>query len=420
MKKNMIHHRPRKLAATGVLAAALCSVAYSADAPPESPPSVLQAIEKALADGNSSVKTGVSAFFEDQNSAANKGFVFGFIQGDYQTKNYDGLSAGAGFVFAPEIWEDKSGDYDSKFSAPAKVRRLYLRYDFTDWDNTYLAGGRVGLADSPITHGDAGDGLTGSVGGPLPFTFTGTAITRWVHHAKASWDGHISGTEQVKNFYPDAGDVFLNANVEIPVRSGFTVTPSVAYQQHVLAVYAATAELVVPVETFGEGVRWRTEVIGAFHENEATSSVTEANDFDSHASSGRIFTGLESNQGSIGVGAYALSDDKLNLDPGAFSHFDPLNDDDLFPFNDENDAQLFYTKGTYSLGSLDLEAHFGAGRNSSRDVSSDSYEVDLTAVYHFSKKLSLKIEYSTVQFENQDVRDGGDYQKGGGMLRYTF
>jgi hypothetical protein len=421
MKTTLLPPRIQKLAATGFVVAALAIGAYGTEVPEESASSsFLQPLEKALAEGSASVKTGISAFFENQDSAQNKGFIFGFVQGDYQTRTYDGFSIGGGFVFAPEIWEENSGDYDSKFSSPAKVRRLFLRYDATDWKNTYLVGGRIGLADSPITHGDAGDGVTASLQGPLPVTLTGTAITRWTHHAKASWDGHISSTEQVKDFYPEAGDVFLNVNLEVPLGSRVTVTPSIAYQEHVLAVYATTAELVLPLEAVGKGVRWKTEVVGAFHENEAIPSVTAANDYDSHASSGRFFTALENDRASLGVGVYALSDDKLKLDPGAFSHFDPLDDDDLFPFNDENDAQLFYTKATYTLGALDLSAHFGAGRNSSAAVRSDSYEIDLQATYHFSKHLMLEAKYSTVQFENQEVRDGGDYHKARGMLRYTF
>lgn len=390
--------------------------------PPTRATSPLQPLQSALADGKSSVQTGAAVYYRDNNDTPDKGMAFGIVQGDYQTAPWEGFSLGGGFLFAPEIWEDNDGDYDSSFSTPAKVRRLYLRYDLPDWEETYVLGGRVGLADSPLTTGDAGDGLTFSLQGPLPVRLTGTAIGRWVDNITSSYDASgITQTEQLKDLYAGAGDVFFNANLEVPLGSLLKVTPAVAYQQHVLATYETTAEFSLPLDGIGTGVQWKTRGIGAYHENEATSSVTAANNFDNHAWSYLFFTGLEGEQGQIGVGYYGLSDDTLALAPGAFNHFGPLKEDDLYPANPRNDAHLFYTKATYQLGDLTLRANFGVGRNTDGSGNdTDSYELDLFATYQMTERVKIDGYFVTVQFDDQAALSSGDYHVGGARLLYSF
>ena len=382
----------------------------------------LQPLEKAFRDGKGSLQTGATVYYRDNNDTPDKGIAFGIVQGDYQTAAWEGFSLGGGFLFAPQIWEDNDGDYDSSFSTPAKVRRLYLRYDLPDWKETYITGGRVGLADSPLTTGAAGDGMTFSLQGPLPVRLTGTAISRWIDDLTSSYDANgITETEQLKDIYPDAGEVFLNANLEVPLGSLLTVTPAVAYQQHVLATYGTTADFALPLDGLGEGVKWRTKGIGAYHKNEAIPSVTAANDFDNHAWSYLIFTGLEGEQGQIGFGYYGLSDNTLALAPGAFNHFGPLKEDDLYPANARNDAHLFYTKTTYRLSDLTLRANFGIGRNSDGTGNdTDSYELDLFATYQMTERVKIDGYFVIVQFDDQAALSSGDYHVGGARLLYSF
>ena len=383
----------------------------------------LGAFEESLFGGNWSMQTGASVYYRDNNNAENKGVSFGFVQGGYMSEDFHGFSAEGGFLFAPEIWEDQDGDYDDSFDSSAKVRRLFLEYQVPDWEKTYLRAGRVGLAPgAPITHGDAADGATFSVQGDLPVRVTGSAIYRWIHHITSSYDADgISDTLELRDVYDEAGDVFFNVNVEVPVGSGVKITPSVAYQENVLAAYAATGEIAVPLEDSKGGLRWVTKAVGAYHTNEATDAVTEANGFDDEAFSYLVFTGLQSKQGSVGVGYYGLSDDTLDLDPGAFSHFDPLKEDDLYPANPQNDANLFYLKSSYLVGDWKLAANFGFGQNSTPEIdNSSSFEFDFFATYKIDEHLVLDGYFVTVQFEDQEILGSGDYALGGARIRYIF
>jgi len=86
----------------------------------------LDTIKDDLFGGQWTMQTGATVFYRDNNSSADKGVSFGFVQGDYKSKDFHGISAGGGFLYAPEIWEDQSGDYDDSFDQPAQVRRLFL------------------------------------------------------------------------------------------------------------------------------------------------------------------------------------------------------------------------------------------------------------------------------------------------------
>jgi hypothetical protein len=248
------------------------------------------------------------------------------------------------------------------------------------------------------------------------------AIYQWIYYITSSYDADgITETLELSDVYEDAGDVFFNVNVEVPVGDAVKITPSVAYQEKVLAAYAATGEITVPLDDSKDGLRWVSKAIGAYHTNEATDAVTEANGFDDEAWSYLVFTGLQSDVGSVGIGYYGLSNDTLNLDPGAFSHFDPLKEDDLYPANPQNDADLFYLKSSYRINDWEFSANFGFGRNSTVDgTGSDSFEFDFFATYKIDEHLILDGYFVSVQLEDQEVLSSGDYAEGGARIRYIF
>lgn len=157
---------------------------------------------------------------------------------------------------------------------------------------------------------------------------------------------------------------------------------------------------------------WNAEGIYALYGNEVPESLKpDYEDVHSY----RIHASVEHSKTAIGMGYWSVSDDKGDITGGIFDTFDPLEEDDLMPYNDQNNAYLWYIDGRAKVGPVSMDIAFGYGKNDA--LKSYSRELDVWIYYAITPELQLG---GYVVWTDYDTDNVASYNRTGASLTYSF
>tara|TARA_R100000027_G_scaffold67263_1_gene65297 strand:+ start:23398 stop:24636 length:1239 start_codon:yes stop_codon:yes gene_type:complete len=390
--------------------AAICFLATEVTASETAPPA--DSFSEVFAEGKLEGQIGVGINAEDNQNLNNSGFSWGYIEAKYTTATWNGLKAGGSFLGVTKIWENHSGDYSSVFTEDLDLQELFL--DYRNEEETLGALiGRATMPSNPGLDGDYQQGVNLHAGSAAGYSIDLSVINRWIKYSTYNYDRHgITGWDDIDAVNGDAGELFFASVVQIPVGENFSVSPYLNYQDDVMIYYGATFNASVPTDSLAEKSYWETNLILAIYDNQVPKAIEP--DYED-ARGGLLYTGLAFEEYTLGGGIYWISDDTINTGAGAFNIFDPLKQDDLYPYNDENDMLLFYLKASAQWGNLTVYPAVGIGRNYA--VDSDSLELDLLLRYDLPGNFVLEGYLIYVEFEDSTL---ANYSIGGATIGYNF
>jgi len=368
-----------------------------------------------LEGGSFFASTGVAINYRANRHAPDPGVGWAFLNTDYETGSWYGLSAGAAFLLVPKLWQNQDGDYDDTFDQPYDLRNLYLSWNYYQDEDSFfrLSGGRKGFPGNPSLDGMSQEGLGASWSTGHKLSLHLGAFHRWIRYSTPNYDANgITGWKDVSQANEGAGDVFLAASAEWYPHPDLSVSPYINHQEGVMSVYGSTFAYELPLGGTGHNFTWNTEVILAYYQNRVSAQVEP--DFNG-VGAGRVYTSIAGEKNSTGVGVFWVGKGNQDTKAGLFTIFDPLKEDDLYPFNDRNRTHLFYWMATMEWEGLTIYPAVGIGRNDA--VRSNSYEVDLLFDYSVSENFSLAGFFVYVKFEKEVLPD---YSIVGASLAYGF
>ncbi|MBC2604084.1 hypothetical protein [Puniceicoccus vermicola] len=376
--------------------------------------SLLDSVSEFLRRGQLEGQIGIGANQRIYNNEAGDGpgLSWGYLQTRYVTPTYNGLSAGGAFLAVGEVWEDHTGDFDSVFTEPFDIEELYL--EFLNDDQTLGAHiGRKTMPSNPGLDGDYQQGLNLHAGTESGYSLDFSIIDRWIRYSTYNYDLHgITGWDDVDAVNSAAGELFFAAVIDLPFSSHFTLSPYFNYQEDVMAYYGTTFTSSIPTENLAAQSHWDTQLILAIYDNQVPTSIEP--DYED-AWGGLLYTGLAFERYSLGGGVYWISDNTIDTGAGAFHIFDPLKEDNLYPYNNQNDFELYYLKGSATFGDLTINPAIGIGRNHA--IESDSIEIDVLFNYDLPGNFQLEGYFVYVDFE-KDIFPS--YFLGGATIGYNF
>ncbi|NEX15816.1 MAG: hypothetical protein C1943_04040 [Halochromatium sp.] len=323
-----------------------------------------------------------------------------------------------------DLWQQSSGDFDNVFQQPVDVRDLFVNWHAPS--SAYgVTIGRRAFPDNPALDGDSQQGAGFTIKFPTETTLDLTVMNRWIKYSTTNYDAWgITGWRNVNAVHLKAGDAFLAVSAQLPLGPHLRVSPFVNYQEAVLGVYGATIDLSLPVSTWPltahtnapsedtGSTRWTSELILAYYQNRFPSAFAPEYE---DVWSGRIHSGIKGQDFSAGIGVFWIGHGSLDTGAGLFADFDPLQEDDLYPYNDQNNAHLFYIDGSITLGKIRLQPALGIGRNDA--IGRDSVELDLFFSYPLSKRIDLAGYLVRVDFSGEEPPN---YTKIGTSISYNF
>lgn len=331
---------------------------------------ILESASDFLNRGEVSGSVGAAVWYQDNHFGPNPGLSWGYLDISYRTPDWNGLALGAAALGVSRIWENGADDFDNVFREPWDLRDFYLSYQSEKQRVSALVGRKL-FPTNPVLDGDSQQGVGIELSDDRGSGLWLAAFNRWEDHSTPNYDADgITGWEDVSAANDSAGEVYLAA-MGNGVIGGFTGSPFLSWQDDVLGVYGVQAEYGHPLEGPGPNAQWASELIVAYYDNLAPASVEP--DYED-LWVGRIHTGYESDTWSAGAGFFWMGDGRVNTEAGLFTTFDPLKDDDLDPFNDQNNTYLFYLNATVQIDSLTLQPAIGYGRNRAEEA--DVLEID--------------------------------------------
>ncbi len=337
------------------------------------------------------------------------GAMWGLVELSYTTPSVYGVKTGGGVVGAAKIYEHHNDDFQTIFTENPDLKTLFLSYDFVETPNT-LTAGRTQFQLSPATRGESHQGLQFVTDSTKPISFSASVINRWIHHSSTSFDADgITGWEDVSDINVQAASEFYSATLLVNLQDAFIAMPFVNHQDEVMTVYGAQLDYNHPLNE-----QWKLSLEGIFavYANNVPESIHP--DY-SDVGSVRLHTAVSHNKNNIGVGWYYLSDDKGDINSGVFSAFDPLKEDDLFPYGDLNNCAVLYVDSHFESGAFSTNIAFGYGQNKAIDAYSQ--ELDVWLYYSITEHLQLGGYLIVV---NSDTKGLLDYNRMGTSLTYSF
>ncbi|MEM0965984.1 MAG: hypothetical protein AAGJ81_07555 [Verrucomicrobiota bacterium] len=394
------------------ISALILSTTLSLESAPEVSVEHMQVFPEFLKKGEFQGNAGTAFNFQENKDASDSGLAWAYLQAGYDSSPIYGFSGGIKGLGVAKLWENHPGDFSADFVDEAVLQQLYLDYE----DEVHHWGGFVGrraFSGSPVLDGDYQQGINLSAGKDSGYQVSFSLINRWIEYAEYDYDADgISGWQDVSDASPDAADIHFALQGSLPISEVFTVAPFLNYQEGLIASYGSSFDTSLPAPMFSEDATWETNLILAYYDNLISSSIEP--DYGS-VLSGLIHTGIETEQYSFGAGIFYVSDNNIDINAGVFTAFDPLQEDDLYPFNDENDLLLFYLDGSVTFGDFTLNPAFGFGKNYA--LESDSLELDLLFTYDLPGGFSLEGFFVAVDFSNHPIPDYNVY---GALIDYSF
>ncbi len=393
-----------------VLCAVLCTAAAEPD-PTSTETGTLDAVSGFLGRGEVSGTVGAAVWYQGNNFGPDPGLSWGYLDISYRTPDWNGFAVGAAALGVSRIWENNSDDFDNVFREPWDLRDFYLSYE-SDNERTSALLGRKLFPTNPVLDGDSQQGVGFELSDGEGSGLWLAAFNRWEKHSTPNYDADgITGWESVSAANDAAGEVYLAAMGNWAV-GDFVGSPFVFWQDDVLGVYGLQADYAVPLDGPGSNPQWATELIVAYYDNLAPASIEP--DYEDNWV-GRIHSGYESDVWSAGGGFFWMGDGRVDTGAGLFTTFDPLKDDDLDPYNDENNTYLFYVKGSAQIGPVALQPAIGYGRN--RAVEADVLEIDFLFSWDLPGNFMLEGYIVHADFGPEVLPS---YTESGASLAYEF
>ncbi len=309
-----------------------------------------------------------------QESVSDVAAIWGLLELSYTTPSLYGIQTGAGIVTALQIDNNQPGDFRMIFKDELDMKILFASYDFFESSNTVLAG-RTQFQLNPATRGESHQGIQFVTDTKKPVSLAASVINRWIHHSSTSFDADgITGWEAVDSINNQASDVFYSATLSMRWEDTLTAIPFINHQNQVMTVFGTQLMYTKPLQE-----TWQLAFNGIFaiYSNNVPEEIQP--DY-GDVTSALFHTSVGQGKNTIGVGWYYISDDKGTLNTGVFSAFDPLKEDDLFPYNDQNNCELFFIDSHFEYGSFSTDIAFGYGNN--KAIDGYSWYVDLWLYYN--------------------------------------
>jgi len=337
------------------------------------------------------------------------GLAWGLLDLEYLTPALYGFRAGTWLVGVQEIWQNHAGDYDDVFLHEFDLRELNLRYELSGAEASLILG-RYGFRQPPSMLGDSLQGLGFECVDLAGVGVSAMVLNRWIHYDRTDFDARgITGWEDVGDANDRAGDIFLSLMLDWAPVEELTLSPYLLYQDNVMGVLGAQAAGAIALNE-----SWGLNFTGiyAFHGNMVPKALEP--DYED-VQELLLHAGATWEMLSLGLGWYWLSDDRGDIKAGVFDSFDPMKEDDYYPFDDTNHASLFYLDAGVCLEPVSLAVLWGAGKNRAYDVR--TRELNVWAYWDILKSVELGAYFIWTDY------DGGlisDYTRFGTSLTLNF
>ena len=384
-----------------------CAVAVSAQEQPSETDPLSTFLEK----GKMEAKVGVAVNDVEMRDTdtPSAGISWALAELGYTTTADFWLQGGIHAIMANKLWENHSGEYESAYVNDLDLRDLYLTVAPPNIDSSFTLGRRK-FSKNPSMDGDSHQGAQFTVDDIPTISLTGCAIERWIKHDTTFMDADgISGWDAVDDIGNDAGDVFYASTLTWTLSQNISVAPFISYQQDVMTVYGASAAVSIPV---AEGLSWGFNAVGAVYGNEVPKHIEpDYEDVQSY----NLHTSVAGSMGHIGVGWWAVSDNRGDITVGMFNAFDPMEEDDLYPFDDRNNAAEFYIDGHAKMAAFSMDFAVSIGQNDALD--SYTREVDCWLYYDITTHMQLGGYVAWTDYETDEMPS---YTQMGSSLTYSF
>lgn len=365
-----------------------------------------------IVDGEFSGNIGAAFNLVDYHSGGPKdnGLAWGLLDLKYKTPEFYGFKIGTWMVGVQKIWEQSSGYYDSKFEQDFDFRELYLEYNVTE-NIGRISAGRKKFQKNPSMDGDSHLGAEMAFQPVQNAKIYFSAINKWINNDRTTFTAKgITGWVDVSEANVKAGDVFFALMGDLEPIDKLNIMPYFEYLENVLAVGGCEIFYDIPLGKDFVGV---INGIYAYHANQVPSSLESGYE---DVQSALVQLSVVRDIVLLGGGVYWLSKDRGDIMAGIFDTFDPLEEDDYYPYDDLNHATLYYLIAALEWESITLEAAFGMGKNRAYDV--DTREFDLWLNWNILPSLEIGGYLAWNDFSGDDAEP--DYIQSGSSLSFNF
>ena len=346
--------------------------------------------------------------YED-SAQSGKGIGLGFLEIRYVTPETYGLQFGTWWFALKEVWENHDGDFERYGKDDNDLRKLYARWAVPS-TKMQIKGGRFLLDDMPGLDGNSHQGVQ-VVSEDLPgVRLRAGVVNRWVNNSRIHMNFRgMSGWEDVNDVHEQAGRELWIASSKFDLPSGGHIEPFISYQQKVIMLYGVDADFpveIVPGQTVG--LDGTVAVYGNQTPREIEPDYQDVYSWLLHGY--YAFSDIK-----LGLGWYGVSNHRGDLGAGIFDWIDPLIVDDTMPYDDYNNAQLYYTDAKIKLTRCDIVLRYGYGNNRAYHIK--SHEINALVFYHITESVQLSAFVSWNRYSGDML---SDYTRIGSVLRYTY
>ena len=353
---------------------------------------------------------GVANFHDYSDSIKNNGIGLGFLEGGYRSPDWQGWQLGAALLGVVDIWERRSGDADRYLVDRYNLRELFLRWE-SEQQGMQVKAGRFRQHMTGLDgHSHQGIEWRGVLN-PNAEIRAGV-IHRWIDNGQIALNFRgISGWRDVGDLHDAAGDLFWLTAARFTISDSLALEPFVGYQQDVMLLSGVDFSFERPLANSA-----RLEVDGtlAVYGNQTPASIKP--DYED-VWSWIIHAKYRQGAWRYGLGWFGVGNQRGNLGTGIFDWFDPMTVDETMPFDDNNNAQLYFATLDYTAGPWRVVSRLGFGVNRAIDV--DSRELNVFTYYDFNERLTAGAFVSYNRY-SEGIVDLPRYTRSGFILDYKF
>lgn len=361
--------------------------------------------------GDFTLQAGVAATLVEytESDESCPGYIFGLLQLQYTTPERAGLQFGAWWLGAKDATENHPGDYDTIYTQDSDLRELYAKWN-TPFTKSSIQAGRFGISMTALD-GNSHQGIE-VVNQDVPhLTLRAAVVNRWINNDRVDmYYKGITGWVDVDDASDEAGHEFWLGSAAFDWNSAAGITPFAAWQEDVMGMYGADFYVKHGLDG-GRAVGLEGTL--AMYANETPSELQpDYEDVFSWLIHAHVDLSAEL---TLGIGWYGVSDDQGDITASLFDTFDPLEEDSTVPYNDQNNAQLYYTDATWNYEPVSLSLAYGYGINDAVDM--DSHEVDAVLTVKITESLQAAAFASWNHYSGDEL---SNYTKTGASLIYTY
>jgi hypothetical protein len=345
--------------------------------------------------------------YED-SSEKDAGLGLGFVQVRYRTPVRGGLQVGGWWLAVRDLWERRDGNFDEVCATDNELRELFGSWEIPG-ANSQVKAGRFKISMTGLD-GDSHEGVEATSEAIPGVSLRAAAIRRWVNNASIHMNFlGMSSWQDVEEANEEAGEWFWMGSAKFDLPGDGFVEPFFGYQDNVMLLTGADWDIAFAV---GEGRRIGFDGTVARYGNDAPeASYPDYEDVHSW----RLHAYYGTTAAQAGAGWFGVSDDLLDLGKDVFDWFDPMTVDSTMPYDDRNNAQLWYVDGTWTVGGAQLTARYGFGKN--RAIGIESHEIDLLAEYALTPSLNFS---AFVAYNAYSGNELSDYSRVGMVARLSY